>query len=169
MQSVIDFLFSVLEYFVFWDVINEYEEAIVLRLGKYKKTWKPGLHFCYPFGIDEVTTENIVPTTEHLDTQTLDTFDNIGLIICPVVTWRVSDIKTMLLSCEDPNGVLVDKVSSLIGEMVGTNSYDEIATPEFWKEVTTKSRQAVKKYGMRIEKVQYSDLAKMRTIRLINE
>ena len=169
MQSFIDLLWSFIEYLKFAAVIDQYEKGIVLRFGKYHRTLEPGFHWLLPFGAEEVFQENVVTTTEHLETQTLDSSDYIGVIVCPVVTWNIADIRSYFLTSEDPNGVMIDKISSLLAETISYTEYEKIADPEFWNEVSIKSRRNCKKFGIHIDKVSYSDLSKVRTIRLIND
>lgn len=169
MQAFFDFIWDICEYFVFWTVIYEYEVGIKFRLGKYKKTLDPGLHFHWPLGIDSIDTENATVGTEPLDTQTVDTFDNISLVVSATVTWAVEDIELLHLKADDHEGLLIDKVGTWIAYEITQTNYDDIFLPEFWNKVTIKARRDLKKFGMRIDSVKYTDLAKIRTIRLIQE
>jgi len=169
MQSIIDLVWAFIEYFKCAIIIDQFEEGVVLRLGKYDRTLTGGFHWMLPFGIEQVYKDNVVITTEHMDTQTIDTSDYVGVIACPVITWKISDIKTYCLDIEDPNGVMVDKIGTLIAETISYTKYEEVTDPEFWHELTKKSRRKCKKFGIHIEKVSYTDLSKVRTIRLIND
>ena len=169
MQSIIDFLWSIFEYIIFWQVIPEYEGGVLLRYGEFKKDLGPGLHFFIPLGVDVILTDGIVITTDHMYPQTLDTFDSQTITLTPVVTWKIFDLRLALLGVEDYNGVLVDKVCTHIAEQVVVTEYNEIFVPKFWHDIAIKSRRDVKKHGIYIESVKFTDLAKIKTIRIIQE
>lgn len=169
MQSIIDFIWSVCGYFIFWTVVYDYENGIKFRLGKYNRTLEAGLHFHWPLGIDTIETENITIGTEHLDTQTVDTLDDVGLVVSATVTWRIEDIKLLHTMADDYEGLLIDKIGTQIADEISQTNYDDIFLPEFWNKVTIRARRDLKKFGMKIESVKYTDLAKIRTIRLIQE
>lgn len=169
MQSIIDFILSTLQAFQFWVVIDEYERGVLMRLGRYERNLKPGFHFIYPLYIDNPMVDSILVDTEQLSPQTLDTHDRIGVVVTGVIKWHIEDIKLFQLTAEDCNGVITDIVSTLIAEKVTTTTYDEIFLPDFWKAVTVKARRDAKAHGMYIDKVRYSDLSEVKTIRIIGD
>ena len=53
-------------------IIRDYEEAVLLRFGIFKRVLKPGLHLKIPL-FDEVIDQHVVVTTLSLDAQSLYT------------------------------------------------------------------------------------------------
>ena len=169
MQSIIDFILSVLDAFQFWFVVDDYESGMLIRLGVRKRIIKPGLNFCWPLFIDDVQIASMLADTEALSPQTLDTNDRFQLMVTPVATWRIDDIEKYLFTRQDADGTMLDHVSTVISFSVSQTDYDDIFTEDFWKDLTVKCRRALQPYGIYIEKVRYTDLAEIKTVRLITE
>ena len=106
-ERLIEWIEQFIDLFRFWQVINAYEEGVVLRLGKYHRNIGPGFHFIIPFNIEEVLRDNVVPTTTRITEQTMTTADLQQVVISVILRWRISDIRKILVEVEDADQVLV--------------------------------------------------------------
>ncbi len=43
-----------------YEILDVFEQGVILRLGNYSKTIGPGLHFILPWGIDKLIKETVV-------------------------------------------------------------------------------------------------------------
>jgi regulator of protease activity HflC (stomatin/prohibitin superfamily) len=146
-------------------IVDQYEEGVLLRCGKYVRTVKPGLVWQWPI-IDAVLTDNIVPTTTNLDTQILTTCDGNTVLIGAVLRWRIEDVKKVLLELEDPDDVLFDTAYGMIAEAAQSTTYDDLESDEFRSEVREGIRRRMGKYGIHVEEVFLTDIAKTRSFHL---
>ena len=69
-------------------IIRDYEEAVMLRFGVFKKVLKPGLHFKIPM-FDEVIDQHVVITTLSLDAQSLYTMDKQNIVVKGVIKYKI--------------------------------------------------------------------------------
>jgi membrane protease subunit HflK len=156
--------------------------AVVQRFGKYLKEVPPGLHFKLPLGIDAAT---IVPVKRQLkqefgfttpggidpyqsprdgkqETQMV-TGDLNAALVEWVVQYRISDPVKFLFDVREPRGTLRDVSESVMREVVGDRTVDEVITigrQEIETEALTKMQALATKYamGISIDQVQLKNI-----------
>lgn len=167
LDRLFDLIIQFLQIFQFWVVITEYERGVVLHFGRFHgRVLDPGLHWRWPFHIDEVHFDNVVTRTYMLPPQALTTKDDRTVSVTAVVTSNIRDIKKALLEVEGVEHALQDSCSAAVGEHVGSLSWEELRGAPAAKELLTVCRKQAFKYGIEIERVQLSDLALCKVIRL---
>ena len=159
-------------------------EGVVLRFGRYLKTTTPGLRFKIPFSVDHVA---IVPVrrqlkqefgfatsgrtdpaqatgaSEQLEEKSMVTGDLNAALVEWVIQFRVSDPKAYLFNVRNPKETLRDVSESVMREVVGDRTVDEVITigrQEIESEALTKLREIVTRYkmGLGIDQVQLKDV-----------
>ena len=158
--------------------------AVVQRFGKYLKDVPPGLHFKLPLGIDAAT---IVPVKRQLkqefgfttpgaadpyqnsrprdgkrETQMV-TGDLNAALVEWVVQYRISDPAKFLFEVREPSETLRHVSESVMREVVGDRTVDEVITigrQEIETEALTKMQALSTKYtmGISIDQVQLKNI-----------
>jgi membrane protease subunit HflK len=156
--------------------------AVVQRFGKYLSNVPPGLHFKIPLGVDVAT---IVPVKRQLkqefgfttpggtdpfqtsrdgkrETQMV-TGDLNAALVEWVVQYRISDPVKFLFDVREPRGTLRDVSESVMREVVGDRTVDEVITigrQEIESEALTKMQALSTKYamGISIDQVQLKNI-----------
>ena len=124
-------------------------QGIILRFGRYSKTVEPGLHFKFPFAIDQV---QMVPIRRQLkqefgfgtpgssnpsqytdrDNQEAERSMVTGDLNAATVEWiiqyRITDPRAYLFHFREPAETLRDLSESVMREMVGDRTVDEVIT-----------------------------------------
>ena len=123
-------------------------EAVILRFGKYNRTAQPGLNFKLPFWFE---TKDIIPVArtlkmefgfgtpeaqnpyqsrpaEHEAEQTMITGDKNSALVEWVVQYRISDPQAYLFKVKDPEDTLRASSESVMREVVGDRTVDEVIT-----------------------------------------
>ena len=149
-------------------IIRDYEEAVLLRFGKFKTVLKPGMHFKIPM-FDEVIDQHVVVTTLSLDAQSLYTKDKQNIVVKGVIKYKISDVKTFLLEVYDAQDALSDMSQSIIKNVIMSMSMDECTDSELDNTLTKKVRVEARKWGVEVQQVTLTDLAPIRSYRLIND
>lgn len=149
-------------------IIRDYEEAVLLRFGIFKRVLKPGLHLKIPF-FDEVIDQHVVITTLSLDAQSLYTKDKQNIVVKGVIKYRIADVKIFLLEVWDAQDALSDMSSSIIKNVIMSMTLDECTDSEMDNILTKKVRVEAKKWGVEVQQVTLTDLAPIRSFRLIND
>ena len=168
LDKLIDFLLQFLEQLLPFKVINQTDEGVRLRFGKFKNVLKPGIHFKIPFG-DEILSHSVLWTTYSVPAQSLTTKDGKDVVVKLVIKYRIVDIQTFLLEVWDAIDAISDMTQGISFDIVKEKTWDELHTLDLKPLVTRKARVEAKRWGIEIETVTLSDLAKIRSIRLLND
>jgi len=159
--------------------------GVVTRFGKYKDTVDSGLRFKLPFGIDDVT---LVPVKRQLKAEfgfgttgatnpsqyagsesererekSMVTGDLNAATVEWVIQYRVKDPKDYLFNVYDPDGTLRAASESVMREVVGDRTVDEVITigrQDIERETQVKLEELIAKYalGLRIDQVQLKNV-----------
>lgn len=164
--------------------------GVVLRFGKYLKEVEPGLQFKVPFWIDTVT---VVPVRRQLKqefgfgtpestnpTQTSDrsqwalettmvTGDLNSALVEWIIQYRIRQPFDYLFKVRNPGDTLRDVSESVMREVVGDRTVDEVLTigrQEVEAEALVKMQELVNKYemGISIDQVQLKNVNPPRAV-----
>ena len=166
-RSAWDIIWEALGWFQICTFIDEWEEGVLLRRGKFSRVVKPGIAWHLPFEIDEITVENVKPCSMELDEQVLTTYDEIAIVISVNLLWSIFDIKKCLVDVEDAGDTLQDIALGYVQELVEETDWDEIQTKAFRKELKERIQKQARKFGITATTVKIANLAKTRVYRLI--
>lgn len=167
-DKLLEFISNWIEQFLPVFVIRHYEMGVLLRLGNYKKTLSPGWYFKIPFA-DEVIVQHVVVTTLSLPPQSLYTKDKQNIVVKGVVKYKISDVKTFLLEVYDAQDAISDMTQSIIKNIIMDKTMEECIDPEIDNTLTKKARVESRKWGVEIQQVTLTDLAPIRSFRIIND
>lgn len=165
-ERVFDFIASFWNVLRPWVVIDDYEGGVILRLGRYHRELKPGLHWKLPLADVSVTTSTVI-TTMALRPQTLTTRDDLTIVISAIVKYHIEDVRAYLLDIWDSADVLNDVTLGAIKEIVALVDYRDLQRKEIEDDVLNTVQKEAKKFGVDVHKVTFSDLGRVRSIRLI--
>jgi len=159
-------------------------QAVVLRFGKPIGTSGPGLHFKLPFGIDSAlnveverqlkqefgfATAGATNPWQHSDPgeqgleKSMVTGDLNAALVEWVVQYRIDDPEQYLFAVRDPDATLRHLAESVMREIVGDRTVDEVITvgrQEIETVASEKLQAATRAYtmGLRIDQVQLKDV-----------
>lgn len=147
-------------------IVPAYQNAGVLRLGKYRRTVGPGLRWKWPF-IEDVYTENVFITTVRLQPQTLTTKDNVSIVVAGVVRYKVVDVEPYITQIGDQHDLLIDTSMGSILKAVREVSFEALTTDPPESRIASDIRRQVKPFGVAIESFTFTDMGRIRSMRLI--
>ncbi|MEC4813537.1 MAG: SPFH domain-containing protein [Scytonema sp. PMC 1069.18] len=106
-------------------LINQGNEALVERMGRYHRKLKPGLNFIVPL-VDQIVMEDT--TREQvldIKPQNIITKDNIYLEIDAVLFWRIRDIEKSFYEIDDLQLGLINFATTTLREIIAQNTFEE--------------------------------------------
>lgn len=159
-------------------------EGVVLRFGRFTKKVSPGLHFKLPLGIDSV---DLVPVKRQLKQEfgfgtpgagnpwqasgprewnsekSMVTGDLNAALVEWVIQYRIEQPEKYLFKVRNADGTLRDASESVMREVVGDRTVDEVITigrQEIESEALLKLQKLVGSYdmGIRIDQVQLKNV-----------
>lgn len=167
-DRLIDLIVNWFEQLLPFFIVRDFEEAVVLRFGKFHRVAKPGFHWRIPF-VDVPMEQHVVVSTISLAPQSLYTKDRQNLVVKGVIKYRISDIQTFVLEVYDAQDAISDMTQSIIKNIIMDKTLEECIDPEIDNTLTKKARVEAKKWGVEIQQVTLTDLAPIRSFRIIND
>lgn len=167
-DKLIDLLVDWFNYIIPAVIIPNYEQAVLLRNGHFKKVLEPGFHLKLPI-LDEVITQHVVVTTLSLPAQSLYTRDRQNIVVKGVIKYKIADVKVFLLEVFDAQDALADMTQSIIKNIVISLPLEQCIDPEIDNTLTKKVRVEARKWGVDIQQVTLTDIAPIRSFRIIND
>lgn len=167
-EKLIDFFLSLIDQIIPISIINQTDKGVRLRFGQFKEVLQPRWHYKIPF-VDEVVKHTVLWTTLSTPAQSLTTSDGKDVVLKMVIKYRISDIETFLLEVWDAVDAISDMTQGIAFDMIKNKTWEEVQHDDAKKEITRKARVEAKRWGIEIDTVTLSDLAKIRSIRLLND
>ena len=108
-------------------VVDEQEQAVVLRFGKYHETVGPGLNIYFP-PIDRKFQEDVTRERAYSKQGAMLTEDENIIEVPLTVQYRVSNLQDFVLNVEQPEVSLQHATDSAVRHVVGSTEMDQVLT-----------------------------------------
>jgi len=165
--STWEIIWDVLGWFQVCTFIDEWEEGVLLRRGKFSRAVGPGIAWHLPLGIDEITVQNVKPCAMDLGEQVLTTKDEVKLVISIVLMWSIFDIRKCLVDVENAEETLEQIALGYVHDRVEETKWNEIRTKAFRTELKHDVQKQARKFGISVATVKIANLAETKVFRLI--
>ena len=129
---------------------------------------EPKLHWKLPI-FDTIIEHGSVWTTHSMPAQSLTTKDGKDIVVKGIIKYRVVDMKVFALEVWDAVDAISDMAQGIIFDIVKDKTWDELQHEDLKRDISRKARAEAKRWGIEIETVTLSDLAKIKSIRLLND
>ncbi|WP_204140639.1 SPFH domain-containing protein [Halomicronema sp. CCY15110] len=141
-------------------IVNQGNQALVERLGRYHRKLRPGLNFIVPFLDTIVWEESIRERLLDVDPQSAITPDNVALNVDAVVYWKILDLERTYYEIEN--------IQDAIRELVVTTLRSEIGKMPFEKTFSSRDElnralldhldEATEPWGVKITRVEVQSI-----------
>lgn len=123
---------TILILFILWIlsgifIVDEGEQAAILRFGKYVETVGPGPHWI-PRLISSKIVKNVERVSDYSYSAQMLTKDENLVAVSLAVQYRINDLQAYLFNVADPRESLQQATSSALRQVVGTTTLDQIIT-----------------------------------------
>lgn len=165
-DKLIDFLINLGQDTLPFSIVNEWEEGVHLRFGKFQRVVGPGLKFKIPF-FDKIWTQEVITQTVNLKPQTLTTEDEKDIVLKSIVRYHVEDVQKYLLNVMHASDVLVDTTQGIIRDIVERTTWNDLVDVN--SVITQEVSKVVKAWGIEIEVITVTDLGLVKTYRIMSD
>mgnify|MGYP005839706461 CR=1 FL=1 len=141
-------------------IINQGNQALVERLGRYHRKLRPGLNFVVPFLDVIVWEESMRERLLDVPPQSAITRDNVSLEVDAVVYWKILDLERTYYEIEN--------VETAIRELVVTTLRSEIGKMEFEQTFSSRDKlnqalldqldEATEPWGVKVTRVEVQSI-----------
>jgi membrane protease subunit HflK len=108
-------------------VVDEQEQAVVLRFGKYYETVGPGLNIYFP-PIDRKFQENVTRERAYSKQGQMLTEDENIIEVPLTVQYKISNLQDFVLNVDQPEMSLQHATDSAVRHVVGSTEMDQVLT-----------------------------------------
>lgn len=168
-ERLFDIILQFIDLFRFWVVIDEFEEAVVLRFGRYHRTLGPGLHFKIPFEVEVALADNVVVRTSGTSQLTLTLNDGVSVTVAVMTRWRIKDVRKVLLEVEGIDDVMRDLTYANLSRVARQAKWEDLLKPEWEEELNKMVRRKAFRYGIEIEEVRLTDCCQVVPVALLKD
>jgi regulator of protease activity HflC (stomatin/prohibitin superfamily) len=111
----------------FFIIINQYERAIILRLGVYRGQVKPGIHTRLPL-IDNILVIDIREKVREFNAEKMLTKDNVPVTIDAILRYKITEERSndALLNVENFNEMIKQVSQTTLWNNIGSSNFQEI-------------------------------------------
>jgi regulator of protease activity HflC (stomatin/prohibitin superfamily) len=141
-------------------IINQGNEALVERLGRYHRKLTPGLNFVVPWldtiVLEDTTREQVLD----IEPQSAITRDNVALQVDAVVFWRILDLERAYYAIEDIETALKNLVLTTLRAEIGQMEFEETfaSRGKINKALLDQLDEATAPWGVKVTRVEVQDI-----------
>jgi membrane protease subunit HflK len=125
-------------------VVDEQEQAVVLRFGEYYETVGPGLNIYFP-PIDRKFQENVTRERAYTKQGQMLTEDENILEVPLTVQYKISNLQDFVLNVDQPEVSLQHATDSALRHVVGSTGMDQVLT-EGREQVATETHERLQRF-----------------------
>ena len=140
-------------------IAQEYERAIVFRLGRYAGTKGPGLYWIIPL-IDRQQTIDIRTKTVDLEQQETITKDSVTIKVHAVLWFRVTNPESAVITIANYNQAVYQFSVTALRNIIGQHHLDEVLGERETINATLQKivDETTEPWGVKIEMVEMKDV-----------
>ena len=140
-------------------IANQYERAVVFRLGRYHSTRGPGLYWIIP-AIDRQATVDLRVNTAAVEQQETITKDNVPIKVNAVVWYRVIDPRRATIDVKHVDHAVIQVALTTLRTGIGQHSLDEVLKEqESVASIIQRKIDAVTEpWGVKVERVEMKNV-----------
>ncbi|MDQ2100512.1 MAG: stomatin-like protein [Tychonema bourrellyi B0820] len=141
-------------------IVSGGDEALVERLGQYKRTLKPGFHFISPVVEKVVCVDTTRERVLDIKPQSAITVDNVVLDVDAVVYWRVVNLQKAYYGIDQIENAIANLVLTTFRGEIGRLPMKEIfgSRDEMNKQLLKKLDEATETWGVKVIRVEIQSI-----------
>ncbi len=140
-------------------VVDQYERAVILTLGKYSGTRQPGLTWIFP-GIQRMVKVDLRITTVDIPQQEVITKDNVPAGINAVVYFQVENAENAILNIQDYSLAVSQYAQAALRDVIGGIELDALLSEreKISGEIKKIVDEATNSWGINVTDIKIQDI-----------
>jgi len=141
-------------------VCQQYERALVFRLGRYVSTRNPGLFWIIPFGIETATKVDMRVLTDGVEQQESMTSDNVPIKVDAVIWYRVTKPDLAVIQVQNFRNAVIQVALTTLRNAIGQHTLDDVLKEREKISALLKDRvdQVTESWGVEIQEVEMKNV-----------
>lgn len=166
LDKLLEFLIRFYRDLVPFVIVEQWNSAVQLRLGKWVRNLSVGIWAKVPF-FDSICECPVITQSVNLPSQTLTTLDEQSIVLKAIIRYHVSDVKKYLLGVMHANDVLIDTTQGMIRDVVELTNWEDLVNVN--ETITNEVKEFVVKWGIEVEAVTITDLGIVKSFRIFGD
>jgi regulator of protease activity HflC (stomatin/prohibitin superfamily) len=140
-------------------IVDQYERGVILTLGKYTSTRKPGITWIF-VGIQTMTKVDLRITTTDIPQQEVITKDNVPVGINAVVYFQVESAENAILNIKDYTLAVSQYAQAALRDVIGGIELDALLSEreKIAEEIKKIVDEATKAWGINVTDIKIQDI-----------
>lgn len=136
-------------------IVNQYEQGLIIRLGKYRSTAGSGINFVAPF-IESMIKVDMRERVINVPPQDVITEDNVGVVVDAVIYYKIVDPVKAEFEVENFDVAATTLAQTNLRNLIGDKNLDETLTARdaINAELRTVLDEATDTWGVKITRVE---------------
>jgi regulator of protease activity HflC (stomatin/prohibitin superfamily) len=151
-----------------WIIIAPWEQGLRVRFGKRLKFLGAGIHLKLPL-VDTIYVQSVRMRISGLPRQTVTTKDGQTVTVTGSVGYAISNIQQLYNTLHHPEDTIQNLAKALISEFISSHKAKECTADGIESGLAERLRETLSCYGIEDTRIFMSDLAVVRTYRLIGD
>lgn len=147
-------------------ICHAWQGGVILRWGRFHRAITPGYYAKIPL-VEDVVLFEACETTMRLPAQSLMTKDDVTVVVSSIVKYEIKNAQKYVCDVWDQKDVLADVTAGAIARVVQEKTYAELMQGDPEKEVLTRVKRGVGKYGFEVNQLTFTDKSRARSVRLL--
>jgi len=141
-------------------IVNQGNQALVERLGRYHRKLRPGLNFIVPFLDTIVWEESIRERLLDVPPQSAITRDNVALDVDAVVYWKILDLERTYYEIEDIQAAIRELVITTLRSEIGKMPFEDTfsSRDELNQALLDQLDEATEPWGVKVTRVEVQSI-----------
>ena len=141
-------------------IINQGNQALVERLGRYHRKLRPGLNFVVPFLDTIVLEESMREKLLDVPPQSAITRDNVALSVDAVVYWKILDLERTYYEIEDIQAAIRELVVTTLRSAIGKMPLEQTfsSRDELNQALLDQLDEATEPWGVKVTRVEVQSI-----------
>lgn len=166
MNQIKEFFQWIIDSLKIWIIIQPWESAVRVRMGKHTKVLTKGIFFRIPY-LDSVFVQENRLRIVQMSLQTLTTKDLSAITVEGAVGYTITDIEKLYNTLYQPEKTISNIVKSKIAEYIFEKNHNEILPAELEEGIMQDLQKL--DYGLDIQYFKVQNFAIVKTFRLIQD
>ena len=141
-------------------VVQEYEKAVICKLGRISRTTGPGMFIVLPF-IESFKTIDMRSKILDIPRQEVITKDSVTVSVDAVVYYRISDPLASIVNVQNPQKAAGKLAQVTLTRLIGTKQLRELLSSKgsMSKDIQAVLDVATLPWGIKVERVEIEDVS----------
>ncbi len=141
-------------------IVNQGNQALVERLGRYHRKLRPGLNFIVPFLDTIVWEESIRERLLDVPPQSAITRDNVSLNVDAVVYWKILDLERTYYEIENIQDAIRELVVTTLRSEIGKMPFEDTfsSRDELNQALLDQLDEATEPWGVKVTRVEVQSI-----------